>query len=63
MILRRGRNKVVIECDVGTEPGCVGEFTLDDSDFHATLSAAKQQGWEIKKFKDEWLHACPGCML
>lgn len=63
MIIRRGRNKIVFECDVGTEPGCDGEFTIDSSDFHDTWAQAKTKGWESKKFKDEWLHACPGCML
>jgi len=62
MILRRGRC-IVFECDVGQEPGCVGEFTLDSSDFHDAWKKAKLQGWETKKIADEWLHACPGCML
>lgn len=62
MIIRRGRNFIVFECDVG-DHGCRGEYTSDSPDFHATWAEAKKLGWESKKIADEWLHACPGCML
>jgi len=62
MIIRRGANKIVFECDVGDD-GCEGEFTADSTDFHNTWLEAKERGWETKKFKDEWLHACPRCIL
>lgn len=58
MTIRRDRGDVVIECD-----RCNNEFTTYDDDFHETWKLAKLKGWETKKIANEWLHACPSCML
>lgn len=57
MSINRVGRQIEFECD-----SCPETFKGEPGeDFADVLSAAKREGWAIRKIANEWLHGCPKC--
>ena len=55
-MIDRQHGKVLIECD-----SCDEVFDIDSGEFDEVLTAAKREGWKLRKIGSESIHGCPKC--
>lgn len=57
-MLDRDRGQIVFHCD---GKRCAEVFCSGTNDFHEALEMLKDDDWQVRNIKGEWLHVCPSC--
>lgn len=57
-MIDRQHGRICIECD-----SCDSVMEGERGDEFAVVWArAKEDGWQARKFGNDWVHACPNCL-
>ncbi len=55
-MLDRQHGRIFFECD-----GCSQILDTEEKDFNEARRTMVNEGWQARKWGNDWIHSCPDC--